>query len=155
LCSQCTICAIVLVDISRLWYKSRVGISITEKHRNGSFDAYTVLGAEAELFIVEDATVDPKFAENSFVINHPFIKFYAGTPLVVNGCNVGSFCIMDTKTREFDQSSQNKLIKMAKMISNIMAQRRDRFLFEMELTAGQHVSAQMVDASLRAVSISR
>lgn len=138
----CPICAIVLVDINRCWYKSRYGLPVVERNRNDSFDAYTILCETSDVLIVDNATLDPRFLENPLVMNQPFVKFYAGTPLIVNGFRIGAFSVMDTKPRDFDVSCQNKLIKMGKMISNVMSQRRDRFLFEMELTGKLLTSPQ-------------
>ena len=49
------------------------------------------------LFIVPDATLDPRFADYSNVTGDPYIRFYAGRPLfALNGDALGAFCIIDT-----------------------------------------------------------
>jgi GAF domain-containing protein len=122
---------------------------VTEKPRNCSFDAYTILSDAPDVVVIDNAAQDARFMENPFVVSPPYVKFYAGTALVVNGLRIGSFCVMDVKSRDFDASCKGKIIKMGKMISNILSQRRERFLFEVELTTGQQMALRL-DNSVKA-----
>src|SRR5690242_21373371 len=53
---------ISLVDEDRQWFKSRVGIDVTETPRAVAFCAHTVLQRSA--LIVPDATKDQRFRDN-------------------------------------------------------------------------------------------
>jgi signal transduction histidine kinase/CheY-like chemotaxis protein len=92
-----------LVDENRQWIKSRTCKDIPENTpRSLTFCSHAILNDAP--FIVEDATKDKRFADNPFVINEPYVRFYAGIPLRDGkGHNLGSFCIIDTKPRKFDE----------------------------------------------------
>jgi diguanylate cyclase (GGDEF)-like protein len=50
--------------------------------------------------IVPDTLADDRFASNPFVAGAPHVRFYAGCPLVVNGCRLGTLCLADQVPRE-------------------------------------------------------
>jgi GAF domain-containing protein len=45
-------------------------------------------------------TTDPRFKENPLVTGQPHVRFYAGTPLIVNGHKLGSLCLIDFVAHE-------------------------------------------------------
>jgi len=55
---------------------------------------------------------DPRFADNPYVINPPYIRFYAGIALrdKLTKFPIGVFCIKDTKPRELSIEDVAKLI---------------------------------------------
>lgn len=92
------ISTVTLVDSHREWFKSCQGLLNREGKRAVSFCGHALLSED--VFIVEDADKDPRFAKNPMVIHKPFIKFYAGVSLkAANGKRVGAFCIKDYKPR--------------------------------------------------------
>src|SRR4051812_5167501 len=52
-----------LVDRERQWFKARVGVDVSETHRDAAFCGHAIL-APQELLVVEDATQDPRFRHN-------------------------------------------------------------------------------------------
>lgn len=76
----------------------RSGTDLTQTPREWSFCAHAM--KETECLVVSDATNDIRFEDNPLVTGAPGIRFYAGFPLrSVEGAELGSFCVIDTKPR--------------------------------------------------------
>ena len=54
------IAIVSLVEKERQWFKSIVGLSVSETSRASSFCAWTLLPVNPEVLVVEDATEDPR-----------------------------------------------------------------------------------------------
>ena len=89
---------ITLIDEERQWFKSRVGVSISETSRAISFCTHAI--RHRDLFIVRDVQLDTRFEGNPFVTGGPEIRFYAGAPLVTpDGHALGTLCVLDRTPR--------------------------------------------------------
>ncbi|MES2305741.1 MAG: PAS domain S-box protein [Gemmatimonadota bacterium] len=106
---------ISFVDRDRQWFKSRVGMTLTETPRDVSFCGHAILSPE--LFIVRDTTADPRFADNPLVTGDPHIRFYAGAPLITpEGQAVGSLCVTDRVPRELTPAQQEALQALSRQV---------------------------------------
>jgi diguanylate cyclase (GGDEF)-like protein len=99
------IALVSLVDENRQWFKSCVGLDVSETPRNVSFCGHAIL--EEQAFVIEDTLDDPRFADNPLVSGAPHIRFYAGYPIkYLNGKTLGTLCLIDRKPRQFDARSR-------------------------------------------------
>lgn len=114
------IALVSLVDADRQWFKSRQGLAIAETPRESSFCAHAILGDG--VMQVEDATTDPRFAENPLVLGAPEIRFYAGAPIEgPGGAKLGTLCIIDREPRELSASDMGLLQDLAGMVEREIA----------------------------------
>lgn len=92
------------MDKDRQWFKAKVGTDLCDAPRSISFCGHAIV--QSDILVVPDATLDPRFADNPVVINAPFMRFYAGAPLIMpSGFAMGTLCLLDIKPREFDALS--------------------------------------------------
>jgi PAS domain S-box-containing protein len=114
------IALVSLVDADRQWFKSRVGLDAAQTERSISFCTYAI--AQDDIFLVEDALQDPRFADNPLVTGEPGIRFYAGFPLAAHdGSRLGTLCIIDRKPRRFDAGEQAQLRDLGNIAANEVA----------------------------------
>lgn len=108
------IALVSLVDDDRQWFKSCIGLSVSETPRDISFCGHTILGND--IFIIPDTHTDERFADNPLVLNDPFIRFYAGCPLRhLDGSMLGTLCIIDQKPRNINEEDLDALSDLAEL----------------------------------------
>lgn len=118
-----------LVDLDRQWFKSRVGVSLSETPRNIAFCSETIKNREP--MIVPDALSDSRFSNNPLVLDEPNIRFYAGVPLSVsNGETLGTLCVLDSRPRELSDTQLLSLIAIANSVRNLIELRHKAELLE-------------------------
>eukprot|EP00933_Yihiella_yeosuensis_P016552 TRINITY_DN14093_c0_g1_i3.p1 TRINITY_DN14093_c0_g1~~TRINITY_DN14093_c0_g1_i3.p1 ORF type:complete len:721 (-),score=164.64 TRINITY_DN14093_c0_g1_i3:205-2286(-) len=104
----------LVADPSRVWFKSKVGPFGACVERDGSWCNYVLVPTTPEILITEDASKDARLAHNPYVAGDPFIKFYAGAPLIGSrGERYGTLCIVDLKQRAFTAELYSLLINFA------------------------------------------
>jgi len=114
------IALVSLVDKDRQWFKSRIGLPVSETPRDISFCGHSILGEE--VFIIPDASSDERFQDNPLVIDKPNIRFYASCPLrALNGTQMGTLCIIDDKPRDFSEADLSALTDLAAMAEQELA----------------------------------
>lgn len=112
---QTPIALISLVDSDRQWFKSKVGLDVSETSRDVSFCTYAIL--QPNLFLVPDVRQDQRFSNNPLVLSAPHIGFYAGAPLLTpTGCAIGTLCVIDREPRDLSQQQQNALETLAQQV---------------------------------------
>ena len=106
------ISTLTLVDEKREWFKSCQGLPNREGDRAISFCGHAL--SSVDILIVPDTKKDKRFYDNPLVTGKPYIRFYAGVPIMsAGGEPVGVFCIKDTKPRTFSRKDQEVLTGLA------------------------------------------
>lgn len=94
------IALISLVDESRVWFKSRVGLEVAQFPREITLCTRVI--EERQVLVIPDATRDPSCAANPLVTGAPHLRSYLGVPLYSKGREpIGTLCAIDVQPRDF------------------------------------------------------
>lgn len=116
---QVEYCVISLVDSDRQWFKSVAGaLQPRETTRKASFCAWSI--HEQSTLVVDDTLRDPRFASNPLVLGAPYIRFYAGAPLVVNGQALGTLCVFDSTPRSLTHVQSRILHALSDTVAELL-----------------------------------
>jgi len=122
------IALITLVDNSRQWFKSKLGIDVQQTPRAHAFCAHTIIDPSG-VMVVSNAKEDQRFAENPLVTGDPNIAFYAGISLLTpEGMPMGSLCVIDTIPRTLDEQQLWSLKVLGKQVIAQMELRKKLLL---------------------------
>lgn len=104
-----------LITLNRQWIVASHGTTMEWVERRFSICDHAI--RSNDLLLVRDLREDFRFARNPFVSGAPFLRSYAGTPLVLtSGYRIGTVCLLDTRIRDFDQSQCETLAALGKLI---------------------------------------
>jgi len=126
---DCPMAFISIVGEDELWFKAKHGIPNDSSPRRGTFCDQAILSRD--LLVVADASKDDRFRDTKLVAGRPFIRFYAGYPLSLDGVHMlGTLCVLDTRPREPSESQLDQLRQLATIVLGLMkshqAQRETR-----------------------------
>ncbi|MHC0440225.1 ATP-binding protein [Flavobacterium sp. 3-210] len=108
---------ISFIDESRQWFKSEIGIGVSEVPREISFCKYTIM--ESEMIEISDTFLNDRFKDDPNVTGGFKVRFYAGIPLTTpDGFNIGTICAIDHVTKTLDENQRNALSIVAKHVIN-------------------------------------
>ena len=114
---------ISLVDETRQWFKSRVGLEQQQTSRDVAFCAHAIL--QNEPLIVRDATKDRRFADSALVTGEPHIQFYAGFPLInPEGLALGTLCVIDRQPRQLSAEQLKTMQALSRQVMTLLELRR-------------------------------
>jgi diguanylate cyclase (GGDEF)-like protein len=114
---------ISLLDDSRQWFKSNIGLNFRETPREHALCNETI--RSDDVLVIADTRHDIRTAQNPFVTGQPHVGFYAGAPLVTpEKARLGSLCIMDHEPRRFDERQTAILQSLAGLVMKEMELRR-------------------------------
>jgi len=106
---------ISVIDSDRQWFKSKVGVDLSETPLDVSFCAVAI--EQPNLFVVPDASKDPRFSSNPFVVSDPKVRFYAGAPYTSSdGHPLGTLCVIDIVPRELTPGQEAALLALSRQV---------------------------------------
>lgn len=123
------IALISLVDENRQWFKSKLGIDTAETPRDMAFCAHAINEPD-QVMVVNNASKDPRFANNPLVTEAPDIRFYAGAPIVTqDGFALGTVCVIDRETRELNPTQSRALQSLANLVMTLLTHEQEHAKF--------------------------
>jgi len=118
------IALVTFADADRLWFKACLGLDRRAIDLDASFCVHTIRARE--VLRVDDASTDPRFADNPLVTGTPGVRFYAGAPLITpDGHALGTLCVMDTTPRSPSPAQLERLDNLAAIVVDELELRRE------------------------------
>lgn len=135
------IALIAFVDADRVWYKSKVGVTLTAVPREHSFAAHAI--REPDLLTVEDATADERFAATPLVASYPYYRAWASVSLVTpDGHALGVLAVVGRTPRKLRPEQEEALRALARQVMTQLELRRS--LLELERTVAERTETERV-----------
>ena len=116
--------AITFMDEETQYLKSLLGLDgICTTSRKVAICNYTVLSDE--VLVLPDLTEDSRFSQNPLVTEAPYLRFYAGAPIIMHEdgktYRLGSLCLMDMQAHhDFTEKDADILAQFAAMAADAL-----------------------------------
>ncbi|MEO6148638.1 MAG: GAF domain-containing protein, partial [Mucilaginibacter sp.] len=110
---------ITLLGKETQWFKAGTGVDMTSTPRELALCNHTI--KQDELLVVPDTSDDARFSSNPLVASAPFVRFYAGSPLITDdGYAIGTLCVVGFQPKELNELQQKTLKVLSKQVMNLM-----------------------------------
>lgn len=96
---QVPIAMVSLLDDKRDWFKSVLGLPVTESPASTSFCERFFFTTD-DIIVVENTANDALFASHPLVVGPPYVRFYAAARLAINGQTLGTLCAYDVRPHQ-------------------------------------------------------
>ncbi|SFW47407.1 GAF domain-containing sensor histidine kinase [Cellulophaga fucicola] len=127
------IAMISLIDKDRQWFKSSIGVDVSETERAVSFCGHAINNKDKP-FMVNDTRLDERFYDNPLVTGESNIVFYAGVPFVTeDGFPLGTLCVADQKPNTLTDHQIKSLTALSNQVMNLLNLRKSKKRLKEEL----------------------
>jgi GAF domain-containing protein len=90
---------------------------------------------QSDVFVVPDALADERFRENPLVVSDPYIRFYAGAPIInEDGYALGTICVVDRTPRDLAPDQKEALKALSRLVLAQLEFRRNLILLKEALS---------------------
>ncbi len=111
------------IDENRQWFKAKVGLDVSEMPR--SIGLSYLCQERRNVVVVPDTLADEKLANNPVVTGYPYVRFYAGVPLITpKGDMLGTLCVIDQVPKELSQKQVEALVALSRLVIDQLELRR-------------------------------
>ncbi|MBE9205352.1 GAF domain-containing protein [Nostoc sp. LEGE 06077] len=119
-----SIALVNFIDQDRQWFKAKLGIDVPEMPRNVGL-SYLCLERK-DVVVIKDTLEDARYAANPAVTGYPYVRFYAGVPLISpDGQILGTLCAIDPTPRELSQQQVEALSALGRQVISQLELRRN------------------------------
>ena len=124
------IALVVLIDANRVWFKSNIGLDVSEVPRELTICHQTI--QQSQLLALKNTAEDARFVCNP-LIQEFGVRFYAAAPILTDdGYALGVVCIIDRVPRQFSVAQLSVLTSLSQIALQQIELRLE--LVEKELT---------------------
>ncbi|MGF1932919.1 MAG: GAF domain-containing protein [Nostoc sp. ChiQUE02] len=111
------------IDENRQWFKAKVGLDVSEMPR--SVGLSYLCQERRNVVVVPDTLADEKLANNPVVTGYPYVRFYAGVPLITPlGDMLGTLCVIDQVPKKLSQKQVEALVALSRLVIDQLELRR-------------------------------
>ncbi|MHC5765595.1 MAG: GAF domain-containing protein [Nostoc sp.] len=111
------------IDENRQWFKAKIGLDVSEMPRSVGFSY--LCQEQRNVVVVPDTLADEKLASNPVVTGYPYIRFYAGVPLITpQGDMLGTLCAIDQVPRQLSQKQVEAFVGLSRLVIDQLELRR-------------------------------
>ncbi len=111
--------AIALVGRTQVYFLAEAGAGFDRLPREHSFCAYAIHNHTP--LVIEDTREDARSADNPYVLGPPYLRFYAGAPLVDrHGYCLGTFCIVGLQPRSLTPAAVGRLVEFSRQAMQLI-----------------------------------
>ncbi|HIK06360.1 MAG TPA: GAF domain-containing protein [Trichormus sp. M33_DOE_039] len=119
-----SIALVNFIDEHRQWFKAKLGLSVGEMPRNVGFSY--LCQETRDVVVIPDALADDRLATNAVVTSYPYVRFYAGVPLLSpQGRVLGTLCVIDQQPKELSQRQIDALVALSHLVIDQLELRRN------------------------------
>lgn len=104
-----------LIDAYTQWTVADKGLDIRQMPREESVCTHTI--AHNGSFEIHDLQKDDRFADKTYVVDDPKLRYYFGVPLrTTAGANIGALCVLDTMPDQISPEKEELLSMVADQV---------------------------------------